>query len=306
MTCRSLVATFFLSAVLLLPSAGAEVKHIVTSDGVTLYVTVKGKGTPCLYIHGGPGSGSWWLEKFSGSMLEGHLEMIYLDQRGVGRSTSPGNGDFSPDRMVQDFEEVRAALGISRWLTMGHSFGGILQMQYAQRHPDVVAGMIMLNCGLDITGGAGDALAKAYEFLNDTSMARYMNDSIPLATRISRIYGALRAKHLFWKMAYARESSQAAMDSSFQDIPNWNHDYENAAMEIPENFVNYKPLTPGLKMPVLFFYGKTDWMVGPTHYVGVNFPTMMLWGSDVGHMPFLENKEDLERAITAYIRKFGF
>jgi proline iminopeptidase len=33
---------------------------------------------------------------------------------------------------------------------------------------------------------------------------------------------------------------------------------------------------------------------------------MMLWGSDVGHMPFLENKEDLERAIAAYIDKYGF
>ncbi|RPH38006.1 alpha/beta hydrolase [bacterium] len=286
--------------------ASAEVKHIITSDSVDLCVTVKGKGTPCLYIHGGPGSGSWWMEKFSGQMLERNMQMIYLDQRGVGRSTSPKNRDFSFARMVKDFEEVRDALGIKRWLTMGHSFGGILQMQYTLRHPDVIAGMLMLNCTLDITNGSKGALVKAYEFLNDTSMAPYMNDSLPLAVRVPKIYVALREKRLFWKMAYARQSSEATMDSSFREIPRWNHDYERVAMEIPESFANYKPQTSGMKMPVLFFYGKTDWMVGPNHYEGVNFPAMLLWGSDVGHMPFLENNEDLEKAVAAYIKKYGF
>ena len=122
-------------------AAQAEVKHIVTSDSVDLYVTIEGTGKPCLYIHGGPGSGSYWLQKFSGPMLERHLHMIYLDQRGVGRSTSPKNGDFSTERMVKDFEEVRNALGIKQWITMGHSFGGILQMQYARRHPDAIMGI---------------------------------------------------------------------------------------------------------------------------------------------------------------------
>lgn len=297
---------FLLLLLILPPFSHAEVRHIITSDSVDLYVTVKGQGTPCLYIHGGPGSGSWWLEKFSGQMLEKHMQMIYLDQRGVSRSTSPKNGDYSPDRMVKDFEEVRAALGIERWLIMGHSFGGILQMQYAQRHPDVIAGMLMLNCTLNIGGGIQGSLRKAYEFLGDTGMARYLNDSIPVGVRVSKIYGALREKHLFWKMGYARKSSEATMDSSFQDIPNWNHDYENAAMEIKENFENYKPLTSGMTMPVLFFYGRTDWMVGPTHYKGVDFPNVMLWASDVGHMPFLENEADLERAITLYCEKYEF
>src|SRR5512140_1675554 len=80
----------------------AQEMHIKTSDGVDLYVKVKGEGTPCLYIHGGPGSGSYWLEKFSGDMLEKHFKMIYLDQRGVARSTSPADANYSMDRMVQD------------------------------------------------------------------------------------------------------------------------------------------------------------------------------------------------------------
>ncbi len=33
---------------------------------------------------------------------------------------------------------------------------------------------------------------------------------------------------------------------------------------------------------------------------------MMLWGSDVGHMPFLENIPDLEKAITSFVERNGF
>jgi proline iminopeptidase len=113
-----------LSALLFAGEVSSEVKHITTSDGVVLHVTVKGQGIPCLYLHGGPGSGSHWLEKFMGDSLEQYFQMIYLDQRGVARSGSPADGNYSMARMVQDFEEVRLALGIDQWLTMGHSFGG--------------------------------------------------------------------------------------------------------------------------------------------------------------------------------------
>jgi proline iminopeptidase len=55
---------------------------------------------------------------------------------------------------------------------------------------------------------------------------------------------------------------------------------------------------------VLFFYGESDWMVGPTHYEQVRFPHMLLWPSPVGHVPFLENPADLSRAITSYRKRF--
>lgn len=60
-----------------------------------------------------------------------------------------------------------------------------------------------------------------------------------------------------------------------------------------------------MKMPVLFFYGRTDWAVGPEHYKYVRFPNMLLWGSDVGHVPFLENPADLEKAIAVFQKKYG-
>lgn len=64
-----------------------------TSDSTTLYINVEGSSPACLYIHGGPGSGSYLLEKLYGDSLEKHFKMVYLDQRGVGRSRSPGKSN---------------------------------------------------------------------------------------------------------------------------------------------------------------------------------------------------------------------
>jgi proline iminopeptidase len=285
----------------------AQEMHIKTSDGVDLYVKVKGEGTPCLYIHGGPGSGSYWLEKFSGDMLEKHFKMIYLDQRGVARSTSPADGNYSMDRMAKDFEEVRAFLGIKEWLTLGHSFGGILQMGYSERYPQAIKGMLMICCGLDMHEALNEVVPKACEILGVTDTNPYTDKFISPEERMARIgklYGQLREKDLFWKMGYASYHSIELMNATFDEIPAWNKDFENVAMSVKDYNIGYKDKTASMKMPVLFFYGKTDFMVGPNHYKSVNFPNMLLWGSNVGHIPFIENKPDLEQAIISYLEKY--
>jgi proline iminopeptidase len=285
----------------------AQDRRVITSDSVQLFVRVKGKGTPCLYIHGGPGSGSHWLEKFSGDVLEKYFMMIYLDQRGVSRSTSPKDGNYSMDRMIKDFEEVRLALGIDSWITMGHSFGGIMQMGYSLKFPQNIRGMIMFNCSLNINETGEEVIPKACEFLGITDIDAYTDPSFPDSVKLElhmKLYRQLREKNLFWKMGYKSYSSFETMNKSFEDLPVWNKDLENVPISLEDYGLNFKTYTPGLTMPVLFFYGKSDWMVGPSQYKGVAFPNMILWGSDVGHVPFLENEPDLEKAVKTYIQQY--
>ena len=287
-------------------SAMAEEKKVITSDGVKLFVKIEGKGTPCLYIHGGPGSGSYWFEKFFGDFMEEHFTMIYLDQRGVGRSGSPENKDYSIERMSLDFEEVRKSLGFKDWLTIGHSFGGILQMGYAEKFPEAQKGMMMINCTLYLNESFCESWApKAYEFLGE-KYEGCENDSIPLMQRMGELGNKLREKDLFWKMAYAEKENQAIMDSTWSEVENWNYDFGNAAWDYEEYWRNYKPITKDIEIPVLFFYGSKDFMVGPEHYRDVNFPKMLSWESEVGHIPFQENTNDLKKAILAYMNRYHF
>lgn len=284
--------------------ANAQEQYIITSDSVSLYVKVEGKGPVCLYIHGGPGSGSYWLDKFYGKTLEKHFKVVYLDQRGVGRSSTPRNGDYCMDRMAKDFEEVREALGFQQWLTMGHSFGGILQMGYVARYPQSNQGMLMINCTLDIEESFRNSwIIKAYEILGKENPAT-ANDTVPVMQRLQEAIGLLNEKGLMWKMTYTSPERDKKMNETFNEIPNWNHDFSSKALDCKEYWDNYRPKTSEVKLPVLVFYGTRDWLVGPNHYKGLNFPNKMLWQSDVGHMPFMEAKKDLERAIVSYLKKY--
>lgn len=285
-------------------SVQATEKYISTSDGVDLYVKIKGSGTPLLYLHGGPGSGSYWFEEFFGNFMEKHFTVIYLDQRGVGRSKTPENGDFSMKRMVQDFEEVRLALGYESWLTLGHSFGGILQMGYSEYYPKAQKGMLMINCTLNIAQSFCESWSpKAAEFLGQEKPV-CATDSVPVMDRMQQHINGLREKGLFWKMAYTEKKNEAVMNATYEAIPNWNYDFGNIALYTDDYWKNFKPSTSAVENPVLFFYGENDWMVGPKHYEGIEFPEMLLWKSEVGHMPFLEAKPELEKAILVYKLKY--
>ncbi|MBS3993019.1 MAG: alpha/beta hydrolase [Bacteroidetes bacterium] len=289
----------------LISSIKAQELLFKTSDNVQLYVKIAGKGTPVLFLHGGPGSGSYWFEKIMGPDLEQNFQMIYLDQRGVGRSSSPVNRNFSMERMVMDFEELRTHLKIKQWITAGHSFGGILQMGYALQHPDAIKGMLMINTSLNFHQNYTDSWCpKACEFLCISDVNPYKEKSIPILERWGSLISQLNEKNLMWKMGFGTVENMDYINATYSEIENWNGDFGNYALEIQDYWSDFKKNTPQLKMPVLFFYGTKDWMMGPKHYKGVKFPNMLLYKSNVGHMPFLENKSDLLKAIKKYQVKY--
>jgi proline iminopeptidase len=61
--------------------------------------------------------------------------MVYFDQRGSGRSARPANGDYAIATLVADIEALRQTLGVPRIALVGHSFGGLLALEYAAKHP---------------------------------------------------------------------------------------------------------------------------------------------------------------------------
>lgn len=69
-------------------------------------------------------------------------------------------------------------------------------------------------------------------------------------------------------------------------------------LDFDDYWQDFRELSRKVHQPVLFYYGETDWAVGPDHYRGVQFPNMILWGSKVGHMPILE--ADLVKALVRY------
>ena len=274
--------------------------HVMTSDSIKLYVHVKGEGPMCLYLHGGPGSGSTWMEAVSGHILEKRFTMVYLDQRGVCKSETPKNDDFSFARQIQDWEEVRQALGIDHWLLMGHSWGGILMMGYWKAHPNVIDGMMFINCTLSRDTSFVDSwLPRALSILGDTASPVAKDESRPLKERMMVVFPQLNDDNrwmLFTPNKWANDS-----------IGSWrfhkdciSHGKGETPLFMDEYGEDFRPLTSAIKVPVLYLYGRQDYAVGPEHYKTLHFPNAIIQGADCGHMVFLEEPAVFVEALDKF------
>jgi proline iminopeptidase len=104
-------------------------------------------GKPAVVLHGGPGSGCtpWHRRLFDPRAYR----IVLFDQRGCGRSTPHAS---EPDialtnnttpMLIADIELLRRTLGVEQWLVLGGSWGSVLALAYAERHPDRVTEMIL-------------------------------------------------------------------------------------------------------------------------------------------------------------------
>lgn len=119
--------------------------HETVVNGVRLWYRVAGRrsGVPVVFLHGGPGQGSQSFAKFAGPELEKGLRMVYLDQRGSGRSERPWDQAYSMDLLIDDLEKLRLAWGVPKIALVGQSFGTALGMEYAARYPDRVSHLVL-------------------------------------------------------------------------------------------------------------------------------------------------------------------
>ena len=123
--------------------------HLDVGDGHSLYYEQVGspEGLPVVYLHGGPGSGIT-----SGSRANfdpSRHRAVLFDQRAAGRSTPYAAdddvhwGSIDMDHHVGDIERLRQHLGIDRWVVFGLSWGSVLGLTYAERHPERTVALVV-------------------------------------------------------------------------------------------------------------------------------------------------------------------
>ena len=69
--------------------------------------------------------------------------MIYVDHRGNGRSELTGPATYNIDQIVDDLEALRRLLGLGRVQLLGHSFGGMVALTFALRHPGSLEALLL-------------------------------------------------------------------------------------------------------------------------------------------------------------------
>lgn len=101
-----------------------------------------------LLLNGGPGATHEYFEVMESFLPAEGIEFIYYDQLGTGNSDNPKDTAFwDLPRYVEEVEQVRAALNLTpdNFYLLGHSWGGILAMQYALKYNKNLKGLIISN-----------------------------------------------------------------------------------------------------------------------------------------------------------------
>ena len=101
-----------------------------------------------LLLHGGPGMTHEYLEAFDSYFPGAGIQYYYYDQLGSSYSDQPKNDSlWTVSRFVDEVEHVRQALGLDQddFYLYGHSWGGILALEYALKYQQHLKGLIVSN-----------------------------------------------------------------------------------------------------------------------------------------------------------------
>jgi proline iminopeptidase len=132
-------------------SGGARLIPVNTPAGTFRVWTKRIGNSPTLKVlllHGGPGFNHEYLEAFDSHFPAAGIEYYYYDQLGSSYSDQPDSSElWEIDRFVEEVEQVRQALGLDRqnFYLYGHSWGGILAIEYALKHAQHLKGLVVSN-----------------------------------------------------------------------------------------------------------------------------------------------------------------
>src|SRR5256714_7188860 len=139
-----------------------------------MFVEDVGSGFPLIVLHGGPGLDHTmfrpWLDP-----LGDEFRLLYVDERGQGRSGRVDPATLSLDIFARDVDLLAEALGLERFALLGHSFGAIVPLRHATELGTAAAYVISggadasealmadVEASLEAMGEQGAAIAETWE-----------------------------------------------------------------------------------------------------------------------------------------------
>ncbi|MFQ3622230.1 MAG: alpha/beta fold hydrolase [Acetobacteraceae bacterium] len=245
--------------------------------GTTLFFDVEGAGLvpdgprmrerpAALVVHGGPGSDhSGFKPTFSA--LADAMQLVYLDQRGQGRSARDGDPErYTLDENVEDLEALRRHLGLGPVAVIGTSYGGMVAMAHAARHPGSVSRLVLV-----ATAAHAGFIARARELLAErgtpeqrATVARCWDQGFASEEDI-------RQYHLVTGPLYARRFDRAAAEIAHARVP-YAPEPLNRAFG-PDGFLrrfDLRPELPRITAPTLILAGRHDWICAPEFSEEIN------------------------------------
>jgi proline iminopeptidase len=147
---------------------------VTLSDGYRLNVEEVGDGFPLIVVHGGPGLDHTMFRPYLDPLGE-DFRLLYVDERGQGRSDRVEPRTLSLDVFADDVDLLAEALGFDHFALLGHSFGAIITTHHATEIGTAAAYVISgggdtseammtdVEASLEAMGDAGRPIAASWE-----------------------------------------------------------------------------------------------------------------------------------------------
>ena len=124
-------------------------RRIAGADGIDLHMLEwSTEGVPVVMLHGFGNECRIWNDL--APQLAPYYHAVALDQRGHGDSSWDPEGRYDVDTMADDLECVTDTLGFERLVLIAHSMGGRVSTVFGGRHPERLAGLVLVDIGPEL------------------------------------------------------------------------------------------------------------------------------------------------------------
>lgn len=120
-------------------------KHFVQAGDTRWVYYEGGTGPTIVLLHGFASSKEVWLPV--AKRLTPHFRVVIPDLPGWGESSRTPGGNYDMDAQAARLDTFVRALGLPRFLLVGHSMGGGIAGVYAAEHPDRLAALALVDAG---------------------------------------------------------------------------------------------------------------------------------------------------------------
>ncbi|MFM2432302.1 MAG: hypothetical protein RLZZ511_3516 [Cyanobacteriota bacterium] len=248
-------------------------------------------------LHGGPGA-DHTSYKPSFDPLTAHMQLLYLDHRGQGRSARGNPRTYTLDQNVADLEAFRQYLGIEQWVVIGGSYGGMVALAYASRYPDRVSHLIVY-----ATAASHHFLPRAQATLRERgtpeqqAIAEYLwNGSFETEAQLQAYFHLLAP---LYSLSYQPSRAEPGWERTILSV-----DAINAAFGGFLRTYDLQPELGQITAPTLVIGGRHDWICAPefSEAIAAAIPQAELQiFEQSGHSIRSDQPADLLQAITRFI-----
>jgi proline iminopeptidase len=259
----------------------------------TLAYEESGAGEPIILLAGGPGMNPAYMRPVAKVLVEAGRRAVLLHQRGTGASASAirCRARMTVSGSVADIEDLRVHLGVDKIRLAGHSWGGMLAMAYAQRYPEHVGALLLLDTGPMQAASfpIEDAVVRSRLTAAEQAALRQAQDGAPVE-KIER-------RAFFWQAGNARLLEQSIPAGE----PLW---YQAAGDLIGRGLKNFDVAggMRALHAPVILIFGRQDpGFFSAEQIRGVCPQARIMVIEEAGHYPWLEQPAQTARAIQSAV-----